>query len=246
VTDRFQIGHGFARTPLLRPGAKLRTALERALRRDVGVGEEIHWRIAGADKWRVSRSAEHGAAEMIAFARDRDRALVLVVADTGANRLALHKYVADPPSPGAIPAIALATAATRRTIRFHNEIALAVPQERPLGLYVPRPLKIPGSEYWSEHAYAAARDCGGDNAAGNGYEPAGPRLTAILDDVHAYVLANYRRLEVVDHIYSGRRWRRNADGSPRVETYTGTDRHTTHTHTAFGDHDGIRPTWIAA
>jgi len=256
--DRFQIGHGFTRTPLLRPGAKLREALVGALRRDVGAGVQIEWRVDGADRWRVSPNAVAAAEEMIAFARERERPLVLEVAGSlvDATRLKIHKYVAEPTPVPALPKLALVTAGTRATIRFNNEISLAIPEERTLGLYNPRPLKDdippgwepgdkwPAGAYASEHAWAAARDAGGDNEAGTGYEPAGPRLAWILGEVHRYTLANYERLGVVDHIYNGRRYRRTPGGAYVSSAYTGSDRHTTHTHTAFADHGGDKPTWL--
>ena len=249
MTNRYQVGRGWKRSGLMGAGARLEEALWTAIRNAVGAHNETRWRVAGADKVTIAPDPLRAARGMIEFARDRDRALVLEVLGSGGGAgekqwIRLHKYTAEPTSEGAIPLVARATVETRRTITFNDEISLAVPRERTLGLYVPRPLKFDPS-YWSEHAYAAARDAGADNGKGDGFSSDPAVLALVLGDVTRYTLANYRRLGVRDHIYNGRRWRRNDVGpAPASEPYTGSDRHNTHTHTAFADHDGRRPSWL--
>lgn len=248
MTDRFQIGRGWVRSGLMGGGAKLHEALWKAIRNELGAHVEVKWRVAGSDRIRSSRDPLNAANDLVAFARERDRAVVLEVLGSGGGRgpakwIRLHKFTAEPTSV-TIPAIALATTATRRTVRFNDEISLAIPGERTLGLYVPRPLRD-DPDYWSEHAYAAARDAGADNAARTSWSSDPIVLSSVLGDVTRYTLANYRRLAVRDHIFNGRRWRRADTGdAPASTAYTGADRHNTHTHTAFADHDGRKPPWL--
>lgn len=260
MTDRYQLGHGWSRSALMRPGAGLRDALWHSIQRDVGEHVEIRWRVEGREDWRSSANALKAAGDILALARSRG-AVVLEVAESGggvgpAKWLRLHKYTAEPTPAGSIPAIALASAGTRRTIRFSDEISLAIPDERTLGLYNPRPLKSdipsgwstgdrwPAGAYASEHAWAAARNAGVDTPDHAGYSSDPARLAKVLGDVTRYVLANYRRLGAVDHIFNGRRYRRSSSGLYAPSSYTGEDHHTTHTHTAFADHGGRKPPWL--
>ena len=249
MTNRYQVGRGWTRTGLMGAGARLEEALWTAIRNAVGAHNETRWRRAGSEKVTIAKDPLAAARGMIEFAKQRGGALVLEVLDSGGGRgegqwIRLHKFTADPPSTSSIPLVARATTATRRTIRFHDELNLAIPGARNLGLYVPRPLKSDPS-YWSEHAYAAADDKGADNRDGSGFSSDPAVLAAVLGDITRYTLANYRRLAVRDHIFNGRRWRRSDTGpAPASEPYGGSDRHNTHTHTAFADHDGRRPAWL--
>jgi len=256
--DRFQFGHGWERTRLFTNVEKVRSGLWQRIVAELGAGVEVQWRRVGTQTWLRSRTPAAAAADILTRAKALKGAVRIEVRYTAepGGRLVLHKYVADPPSPGAIPAAALATTGTKRTLRFHSEIHLAVPAARPLGLYNPRPIKSdipkgwetgdpwPSGAYASEHAHACADDCGVDNLAGTAFSTDPARLDAMLDDVTAYTLANFIRLGVVEHIYEGSKWIPGPNGSPVKTRYGGSDAHETHTHTAFADHDGAKPAWL--
>jgi hypothetical protein len=251
--DRYQIAHGWTRSRLYTSESRVVEILAAAIRADVGRHTTVRWRREGVEDWTTSPNATRAAHDIVDDLGPRTRAQVVQVR----GGPTLWKYVAEPPAPGYVPAAALETAATRRTLRFHTELHLAVPLARPLGLYVARPLRSdipagwevgdpwPAGAYASEHPWAAADDAGGDNTAGTGYAAAGERLTKILTDVTAFTLANYERLGVRDHIFDGRRWRRSDTGpAPKPVAYHGDDPHDTHTHTAFADHGGRKPPWL--
>lgn len=255
--EQFQVGHGWERSRLYSSAVNIRLTLRRRIAKEAPRGT-VEWRRQGTEKWRSSANPLAAALAIVKAARELKGHSIFEVRGTGKDgpRLALHRYTAEPPSPGTLPKAAMLLAATRRTVRFHEEIHLAVPGARPLGLYVPRPLRDdtpptwrtgmpwPRNAYASEHAWAAADDCGVDNAAGDGYAVEPLRIGPVLEDVTSYTLTNYTRLGVVDHIHNRVRWRRRPDGTPMLERYGGSDPHDTHTHTAFGDHGGSKPPWL--
>lgn len=146
--------------------------------------------------------------------------------------------------------------AIRATMLFNEELSLVFPQYKTLGGYVPRPLKDQMPEGWafgdpwpmfqgkpasaSEHAWANSLDVG-KAGPGGGFDQ-GSTLKPLLQSVTNYTLANRERLGIVDHIFDGSRFHER-DGFRKTE-YTGSDKHTTHTHTALGEHSGDKPPWL--
>lgn len=257
--ERFQYGHGFKRSRLYSSPATFRAVLWKRIRQEVGSGVPVDWRRVGAEKWRTSANAYAAARQIVKAARELKPAAVFEVRHTATDeqkRLRIHKHVADPPAITNIPKVALLTRPTRRTLRYHAEIEVAIIGVRNLGIYVPRPLRDdtppgwtvgdpwPDDAYASEHAWAAAKDCGVDNATGTGYATEPARIAPVLEKVTNYTLANFARLRVVDHIHDHVRWRRRPNGTPMLERYGGSDPHETHTHTAFADHGGAKPPWL--
>jgi hypothetical protein len=258
MTDRFQFGHGWERSRLFTNPANVRQALATAIGEELGVDVPVEWRRVGARRWRSSATADAAATAIVDRSQEQKTAIEIEVRKTGMEgpKLVLRKYVDEPRDPGAIPEVAQASEGTKRCLRYHEEISLAVPEERFLGLYVPRPIKDDIPQGWetgdpwpqgafaSEHAHAAARDCGVDNAAGTDFEKNDQaRLDLYLDKITQYVLANYQRLGVVEHIYESKKWVPSGAG-PVAQPYNGSDRHETHTHTAFSNHDGAKPAWL--
>ena len=258
MTDRFQFGHGSERSRLFTTTANVRRAFTTSIGEELGTDVPVEWRKVGAQGWRSSANAEAAAAAIVDRAKAQKTAVEIEVRKTGKEgpKLVLHKYVDEPRDPGAIPEVALASEGTKRCLRFHEEISLVVPEERSLGLYNPRPIKDdippgwstgdpwPNGVYASEHAHAAARDCGVDNAAGTDYETHDQaRLDLYLDKITQYVLANFTRLGVVEHIYESQKWV-PSDAGPVAQPYGGSDKHETHTHTAFSNHGGAKPDWL--
>lgn len=249
---RYQVGHGLERTGLLRVGGA-RRRLRRAIRREVKA-RPIVWRELGPkpEDRREAPNPRKAARAIVAYAEDRrGRLEVGVVGGPTLFRLE-----------GDVPAVALPplpwrlAPGVRRTVRYHTEAMLVIPELRPLGLYVPRPLRDdtpdgwqvgdpwPRGAYASEHAHATADDFGVDRPDGRGYSSDPDRLAAFLGSLTRYVLANFRRLKVRDHIYDHNRWRPSSSGEPMRSAYTGSDDHETHTHTAFDDNGGRKPPWL--
>jgi hypothetical protein len=172
-------------------------------------------------------------------------------------RVHLWVLVGEVQDPGQPPSEArkVNSEAIRATLAFHRELSLAFPGYKTLGAYAPRPLKDQTPDGWkrgdpwpmfqgelasaSEHAWGDGIDAG---KAGEGGFDTGPSLKPLLQSITDYTRANRGRLGVVDHIFDGFRFHER-DGFAR-KPYTGKDQHTTHTHTAFGEHHGEKPPWL--
>lgn len=244
---------GAAWSVLYVAGWQARRKLRRILRESPDVAEPVRWRIRG-ESWQSSDTYRTAARAIVADAAERKARTDYDIAKGAHFRLLVGLPVVPP-----VPDQAAKTPATRATLAFHEEMQLVFPDWKTLGLYVARPLKDdmppgwsigdpwPPGAYASEHAWAAADDTGmKDNADPGRYETDPARLYMFLHNVTEYVLANFTRLEVNEHIFDGRSYR-TAPSTHRgylSVAYTGSDTHKTHTHTQFADHDGAKPPWV--
>jgi hypothetical protein len=202
--------------------------------------QALKWRITG-DPWNETKNRRVAARQMVRDAKDRKGRTDYQVQGAATT---FHLRVGTPVMPTNIPAAALKTAATKRILAFHEEMQLVFPDWKTIGLYVPRTLKTPGSTYWSEHAWADADDTGmKDDKNPGAWETDITRLKPFLDQVNAYILANFTRLELQRSIYNRTSYVRKLAGYLPGD-YTGSDAHTTHIHTQTADHDGKKPPWV--
>lgn len=246
-------GDGEVWSGLVVAGWQARRKLRRVLRQSDDVAEPVRWHRRG-DGWQTSETYRSAARAIVADAAKRKGRTDYDIAKKAHFRLLVGLPTFPP-----VPDQAAKTAATRATLAFHEEMQLVFPDWKGLGLYVARPLKDdmpsgwqigdpwPANAYASEHAWAAADDTGmKDNADPGRYETDPARLYVFLHTVTEYILANYRRLAVNEHIFDGRAYR----AAPSTHrgylgvTYSGSDLHKTHTHTQFADHDGAKPPWL--
>lgn len=137
-----------------------------------------------------------------------------------------------PPFPS-VPRAALLTPATRRLRRIWTEVWLVFGGEtRNNGLYVNK--TVEGSNYYSEHAWAAAWDI----AAPIGYSSS--EIVATLTRINNYLRANGVRLKVHRTI-----WRDKQYPAARFKAYPYLGVfHASHIHLETADHDGRKPPWV--
>jgi hypothetical protein len=233
---RFQTGKGLRWSAPEGPFFA-RGRLRRTIRRQVST-RPIRWRLAGWKDWRQARWPWLAAARIVRHAKGVSGRVAYQV--QGGPRL--RRLEGQVPDAGYIPWAAKLTLGTRRTVAFFAEIHLVFPKLRNLGIYNPRTLRY-DSSYWSEHAWAAAADCGVDNQEGTGFATDPNRIALNLEALTRYVLANFSRLGVAQHIYNSQQYLASGTGYVK-RPYTASDPHETHTHTAFANHDGAKPPWI--
>lgn len=207
-----------------------------------GYVSPIRWVIRPEDKdpiQRETRGRLRSALAMVADAKARNRTTRYKV--KGSDLPVFRLLVGGEWSPY-VPPPAGATTATKQTIAYGQEMTLVFPEWKSLGLYVNKTSTSGGKTVWYEHPWASAQDAGVLDADGEGFETHEPERTFFLEQFHRYTMSNASRLGVVDHIYNGRRWRSRTGYKP--EAYSGSDDHSTHTHTAFADHGGVKPPWV--
>lgn len=255
---RFQLDYGnHRRSKLYGQTLRARRAIVEALPRGA-----CRWRVADQERWNSARTRRAAARAVLHDARGRERTTEYRIRSTAdADALGVWLLVGAPAVPTGIPTAALGTRATKLTLRYTQEIQLVFPDWKTLGLYVPRPLKdqIPAGwstgdrwpmfegkpAYASEHAWAAANNTGmRDDRNPGQWETDPARLSPFLAEVAEYQKANFARLRIVEFIWNGHAYRRNADAGFTVRVYTGSDQHTTHVHTQFADHEGHVPPWL--
>lgn len=260
--SRSQLGgsDSLERTRLVEHRPELKDELIRAIRRAIGPGE-MRWQ-AGSDPIQTAPNVEEGAAAMLAFAGEATETLrIRSVPDEDSDQPSVHLWVLI----GEIQSISGAIPEDARDengqaidgmLGFHEELSFVFPDYKTLGGYVPRPIKdqIPdgwetgdpwpdfggGPAFASEHAWGDADDAGKSN--GHGGFDQGPSLKPLLNRITDYTLANRERLKLVHHIFDRHQFRKRDDFERVV--YTGSDPHDTHTHSAFGEHDGDKPPWL--
>lgn len=240
ILRRFQTAHeGTAKTSQLYKAPWMAQLALRSELRHYRDRNPIKWKRDGTG-WQEARGPFRAARQIL---RDASKQKAATVYKTSVGVL-FYLRVAAVETPTNIPAAALKTKATKLTLRFHTEMQLVFVNWKDLGLYVPRTLKDPGSTYWSEHAWAAANDTAMKDEKNPGaYETDPARLFPFLQTVTDYVLANFTRLGVNEHIFNKTAHKATPSGSTAVP-YTGSDPHQTHTHTQFADHGGHKPPWL--
>jgi hypothetical protein len=248
------------RTRLVERRPELKDELIREIRRAIGPGGMR--RLGGQRTDRDGRQRREGVAAMLERAGDAIETLrIRTVPDQDPGEPSVHLWVliGDLQSiSSAIPDDAREKngPAIELMLEFHEELSFVFPDYKTLGGYVPRPIKdqIPpgwenrrpvapvrrGPAFASEHAWGDADDAARSN--GHAGFDQGPSLKPLLGRITEYTLANRGRLKLVHHIIDGHQFRRSDDFEKTV--YTGSDPHDTHTHSAFGEHDGRKPPWL--
>ncbi len=254
---RYQIGADgtLERSKLYAQADKVTDDLVSAIRRANGRGE-TSWREDDGSVQMFPTVALAVRSMLAAAGRGTRARQFRTVATKNDPAVYLHVLSGSPANLGAsIPPAALGAngPAIRRTLAFHEELSLVFEDYKSLGLYAPRPIRAetpqgwdqgdpwPAGAYASEHAWACADDAGKGKGKPSGGYDTGPTLKPSLAKITTYVLANRQRLGMVDHIFDRHRWQAP---TYRREAYTGSDPHDTHTHSAFGDHDGRKPPWL--
>jgi hypothetical protein len=259
---RYQLGGSdtLERTRLVERRPELKDDLIREIRRAIGPGA-MRWQ-AGNDPILTASNVEEGAAAMLERAGDAIETLrIRTVPDQDPGEPSVHLWIliGDLQNiSSAIPDEAREKngPAIELMLEFHEELSFVLPDYKTLGGYVPRPIKdqIPpgwetgdpwpmfegGPAFASEHAWGDADDSARSN--GHGGFDQGPALKPLLGRITEYTLANRARLKLVHHIFDGHQFRKSDDFEKTV--YTGSDPHDTHTHSAFGEHDGRKPPWL--
>ena len=259
--ERYQIGRSDTdrRSRLFRPTRNLVQALSQEITEVHGSGE-VRYKVGSAAR-KSAASAKAAAQEMVEAASRIHKTTKIRTVPVG-DGPSVHLWVlvgeiqniariAIPPDARKVNGRAIAA-----TQRFNEELSLVFPAYKTLGGYAPRPLKDQMPDGWnfgdrwpmfqgrpasaSEHAWGNGVDVG-KAGPGGGFDQ-GPALKPLLQSVTDYILVNRERLGVVDHIFDGFRFHQR-DGF-RKTPYTGKDKHTTHTHTAFGEHNGTKPPWL--
>jgi hypothetical protein len=260
--ERFQIGRSDTevRSRLFRkPTHNLIRELSRVIEEVLGTGE-VRYQVGNAAGQRASSAKTAAQAMAEAAAGIHTSTRIRTLRTGGAPSVRLWVLAGEIQDIFRIPIPAQAREVNGKAIdatrRYNEELSLVFPTYKTLGGYAPRPLKDQMPDGWafgdrwpmfqgrlasaSEHAWGNGVDVG--KAGAGGAFDQGPALKPLLRSVTDYTIANRERLTLVDHIFDGFRFHQR-DGF-RKTPYTGSDKHSTHTHTAFGEHNGNKPPWL--
>ncbi len=262
MVTRFQLGRSDTeeRSRLVEHRPELKDELIHSIVKASGHGS-MTWQADGEPRVDAS-NVEDGVTGMLKFAGDASETVrIRSIPEQGSVQASVHLWVLVGNAPDIstqIPDEARKAngGAIDAMLAFHGELALVFPEYKTLGGYVPRPIKDqipPGwvvGDPWpmfegklafaSEHAWGDAVDAGKSDGAG-GFDQ-GPSLRPLLVRITDYTLANRARIKLVDHIFDRHSF--HVRNGFQETDFTGSDPHDTHTHSAFGEHDGEKPPWL--
>lgn len=258
---RYQLGESdtLERSRLVEHRPELKDELIHSIVKASGHGS-MTWQ-AGGEPRVVASNVEDGVTGMLKLAGDASETLRIRSIPESSGQASVHLWVLV----GQVPDISTQVPHRARKVNglaidamlaFHEELSFVFPDYKTLGGYVPRPIKDeipPGwqtGDPWprfddkpafaSEHAWGDADDAG--RSDGHGGFDQGPALKPLLGRITDYTLANRQRLKLFHHIFDGHQFRKQDNFE--MKPYTGSDPHDTHTHSAFDEHDGLKPPWL--